>query len=251
MGRLKGAKNKKPALIYPRKCNFCDYVSNNPSMWHYHNRTHDPIPEGTFCDHGCNRPALFRGTGGKFSCEKVSHRCPAHRERLSKNVKGQWRSDKAVERKEKTKSLFLQTCAHNEDSRRKGLEVIRNRLKSMTPLEAKQYVVYSRAARKLSRRYMNEIICGVDYKVYQIDHIVSLYDCWKLNLSVQVAAHLANCRIVHKLVNASKGKKSWLTVEALYEKIEIFESRGPQISDIIDNTISHVVLSKGGTVDTA
>jgi len=44
-------------ITYPRKCNECDYVSNNPAMYHYHKKTHEPIPVGTLCKHGCGFPA--------------------------------------------------------------------------------------------------------------------------------------------------------------------------------------------------
>ena len=242
MARVKGSKNKKPRLVYPRKCDYCDYISNNPSMWHYHNRTHDPIPEGRLCDHGCQRPALFRGTGGKLTCEKISQQCPAYLERLSTRIKEYWQSEESIERKVKTKNLFLECCAHNEASRQKMREVLRNKLKSMTPTEAREYKVYSRAARRLSRREMDKVICKVDYQVYQIDHILSLYDCWKLGLSVEIAAHLANCKIIHKSQNASKGKKSWISLEALQEKIQTYVLQGPQLSQLIDAEIEHEVV---------
>ena len=73
----KGRPNKiHSGIHYPRKCEYCDYVSNNPSMYHYHKQIHDPIPDNQLCDHGCNSPALFRGTGGKYTCHKNAHHCP-------------------------------------------------------------------------------------------------------------------------------------------------------------------------------
>ena len=242
MSRVKGSKNKKPCLVYPRKCNYCDYMSNNPSMWHYHNQTHSPIPEGSMCEHGCQRTALFRGTGGKLSCEKISQRCPAYIERHSKRVQEQWQSEKSIDRKAQTTKLFLETCAYNEVSRQKLREVLRNKLKSMTPTEAQEYTVYSRAARRLSRRDMDKLISKVDYKTYQIDHILSLYDCWRLGLSIDIAAHLANCKIIHRSQNASKGKKSWISLDALQEKIQTYVLKGPQLSQLIDAAIDHEVV---------
>lgn len=65
-------------IEYPRKCNHCEYVANNPQMWHYHNKTHAPIPKGQLCDHGCGCFAIVRGTGGVYSCSSISQRCPAY-----------------------------------------------------------------------------------------------------------------------------------------------------------------------------
>ena len=56
----KGCPNKKKSgIIYPRKCEHCDYISNNPAMYSIHKKTHQPIPDGQLCDHGCGQNAIM------------------------------------------------------------------------------------------------------------------------------------------------------------------------------------------------
>ena len=226
MARQKGSKNKKLATIYPRKCNYCDYVSNNPSMWYYHNQTHLPIPADARCDYGCGQLARYRGTGGKLTCEKTGHHCPAYICRHSKLIKEQWDREESRARRDQTRNKFLLNCVHNKAIREKNIASIRSRVKNFTPEQAKDYEQYGRKVRRLSRRYVDAMIADIDYSIYQIDHIMSVFDCWFQNLPVEHAAHIINCRVVHKSINASKGKKSLMTKEELLSKIALFEQTG-------------------------
>jgi len=108
MGRPKGSKNKiQSGIAYPRKCNHCDYVSNNPQMWHYHDKTHQMIPDGTRCQFGCGNTARFRNTKGTYSCSKISQHCPGYLEKHSERIKEHWQRPEAVARKEETARSLL------------------------------------------------------------------------------------------------------------------------------------------------
>ena len=85
-------KRKANSLKDPRKCDTCDYVSNNPSMFHYHKKTHSSL-DNKFCR--CGNVATHVGTMGKYRCNQNPHLCPLYLEEHSARIKEQWIGDEA------------------------------------------------------------------------------------------------------------------------------------------------------------
>lgn len=208
-------------IQYPRKCNHCNYVSNNPQMWHYHNKTHDPIPEGQLCDHGCKGLAKFKGTNGVYSCSKISQRCPSYIEIHSERIKSHWQRPDAVERKIKATQTLLETaCTPGAIDKMK--ETKRKKSGLLTPENAKNFRHYARAIRQRAQMWATNNGYKLGQQTYHVDHKLSILDAWKLNLPAEIVNHPANLQILEAKENTSKGSKSSITVEQLYEMINSY-----------------------------
>jgi len=215
----KGKPNKKGRIEYPRKCEHCDYVSNNPSMYHYHKKTHEPIPEGQLCDHGCRQPAKYLGTGGIYSCSEISQHCPEYIQRHSKRIKKQWNRPESTQRKKETKKRFLEHCAGNEDAIQKMKETKRRKYNTLTPEELSEYKVYARKARAGAQRWAKENGYDIGKQTYHVDHKLSVKDAFRANLPLGVLNHPANLQVLPANENVSKGANSQITVKELLENI--------------------------------
>ena len=211
-------------IQYPRKCNHCDYISNNPQMWHYHNKTHDPIPEGQLCDHGCGFPAKFRGTGGIYSCSKISQQCPMYIKTQSDRIKSHWKRSGAVERKTKATQTLLKTACTPE-AVAKMKETKRKKSGLLTPNDTKNYRHYARAIRQRAQIWARENGYELGPQTFHVDHKLSVLDAWKLNLPESVVNHPVNLQILEAKKNSSKGSTSILNVEELYDMIEKYDNR--------------------------
>lgn len=207
-------------IQYPRKCNHCDYISNNPQMWHYHNMTHDPIPQGTLCDQGCGKSALFKNTNGKYTCCKITQHCESYIKEHSSRIKQHWERSGADERKAKTKQTFLESVCTPE-SINKMKETKRKKSGLLTPEDAKNYRHYARAIRERAQMWAREQGYKLGQKTYHVDHKLSILDAWNANLPAEVVNHPANLRILEAKENSRKGSKSIITIEQLYEMIKL------------------------------
>jgi hypothetical protein len=220
MGRPRGSKNKhQSGISYPRKCNDCDYVSNNPQMWHYHNKTHGAIPDGQLCEHGCELPAQFRGTGGIYSCSKISQHCPGYRRKHSERVKEQWTRPEAAGRKEKTKTSLVERL-HNKETWKKQSETKKKKFGTFTPELARSYRHYARYVRERAQRWAKSQGHEIGKQTYHVDHRFSVLDAWKHSLPEHIVNHPANLQILEAKINSGKGSKSELTLDELYDMIE-------------------------------
>lgn len=208
----KGKFNVKGKQEYPRKCEHCDYISNNPSMYHYHKKTHKPIPDGQQCDHGCNQPALFRGTGGKYTCQKIAHQCTAYVQRQSANVKKQW--ENADERKQVAKESFIERL-HNQETYKKISDTKREKFGTLDPVKAKEYRRYARFIRQRAQAWARANGHTIGQQTYHVDHKLSILDAWKAGLSEEIVNHPANLQIIEAKKNCGKGANSTLTVNEL------------------------------------
>lgn len=219
-------------IQYPRKCNQCDYLSNNPQMWHYHSRTHISISSSQLCDHGCGKPANFFNTNGKYTCVKISQQCSEYIKTHSDRIKEQWTRPESIIRKEKTKETFLEHCVGNKNAIAKSKETKRKKeLDAGITDEIKQdFDRYSRMIRRRGVRKRKDWALSQGYKIgkhtYHIDHKLSVYDSWKAGLSEEIVNHPANLQIVEARKNLSKGSKSLITVEELLESIKAFSLPG-------------------------
>jgi hypothetical protein len=206
-------------IQYPRKCNQCDYVSNNPSMWHYHKQTHDPIPLGQLCNQGCGKPALFKNTGGKYTCCKITHHCEKYSSDHSDRVKQHWQRPDAVDRKIKATKTLLET-ARNPEAVQKMKETKRKKSGLLTPDSAKNYRHYARAIRQRAQLWAKENGYEIGQYTYHVDHKLSILDAWKANLPMEIVNHPANLQILEARKNSIKGSKSIITIDELYDLIK-------------------------------
>jgi hypothetical protein len=218
MDRPKGSLNKKQKIAYPRKCNFCDYISNNPTMYHFHNKAHQPIPKDTVCHFGCGMAATHCNTGGKFTCSTEYHKCPAYLEQLSERTKKSW--DGATDRKLATKKIFEQRVVYNKESRKKNIDSIKAKA-ILLPNDAKDYRSYARKCRKIAQQWAKSEGYEIGQQTYHVDHKLSLLDCYYAGLSVEVASHPKNLQVIPANENVAKGRNSCITVDDLYEKINV------------------------------
>ncbi len=214
---MSSSKNK-TKIQYPRKCNYCNYVSNNPQMWHCHNRTHDPIPADKLCENRCGNHAKFLNTKGKYTCTKISQQCPQYVKTHSNRIKKQWSNPESTSRKEKTKESFIKRL-HNRDTVEKIKETKRKKSGLLTPDDAKNYKHYARAIRARAQIWAREQGFALGKQTYHVDHKLSILDAWNANLPAEIVNHPANLQIIEATQNTSKGRKSIITVDELYELI--------------------------------
>lgn len=205
-------------IKYPRQCNHCDYVSNNPQMWHYHNKTHDPIPEGRLCDQGCGHLANFFNTKGRYTCTKISQHCPEYIKNHSVRIKDQW-SSAPISRKEETKKSLIRRL-HNPDNVDKIKETKRKKSGLLTPEDAKNYRHYARAIRQRAQKWAIEQGYKLGQQTFHVDHKFSILDSWNAKLPASIVNHPANLQILEAKKNTSKGSKSSLTLDELMKLIE-------------------------------
>lgn len=207
----KGKLNHKGKIEYPRKCDHCGYMSNNPSMYHYHRKVHEPIPQGKLCDHGCGQLATSINTNAKYTCLPISHHCPEYIKKHSDRVKEQWDGD--TERKHQTKQRFLKHCAGNPLVIAKQKETCRKRSGLITPELAKEYRHYARKARQGAQLWAKEQGYIIGKQTLHVDHKFSVLDCWKAGLPISIVNHPKNLQILDAKLNSGKGSKSCITLE--------------------------------------
>lgn len=205
-------------IQYPRKCDHCDYISNNPQMWHYHKKTHADIPSDKLCDHGCGNHANFFNTSGKYTCVKVSQQCPEYSRIQAERVKEHWTRPEAVQRKEKTKQSFIERL-HTEETYKKQSDTKRKKFGTLDPMKARNFRHYARYIRERAQKWAIKQGYVLGQQTYHVDHKFSILDAWKLNLPEDVVNHPANLQIIEAKKNTSKGSKSSITVEELYQLI--------------------------------
>jgi hypothetical protein len=220
MPRPVGSKNKIVSKItYPRKCIHCDYLSNNPAMYHYHKQIHIPIPMGQMCDHGCGQIAMAINTNGKYTCTNIAHRCPAYTQRLSAQVKTHWNRSDTVNRKEKTKKLFLEHCCNNAAAREKQKQSIKEKWGGFTPQQLKDYRHYSSRIRARAQKWAKSHGFTLGQQTYHVDHKLSIWEAWNLGLPEEIVNHPANLQILCAKENIRKGATSTLSINDLLKLI--------------------------------
>lgn len=184
-------------------------------MYHYHIKTHDKLPEGQLCNHGCEKLATHKGTGGVYSCQKNSHQCAAYLERHSKKVKADWIN--ADERREKTRSKFI-SVVHSDKIRKKALDAIKAR-SIIKAEDAKDYRAYARKCRKLAQQWARSNGYELGRQTYHVDHRLSLVDAYNSNLDVEIASHPINLQVITATENTQKWANSEITAAQLIEEI--------------------------------
>ena len=204
-------------ITYPRKCQQCEYIANNPAMFSYHKKTHQPIPKNAECHFGCGCKATHRNTGGKLTCKEKYQECSAYLEQLTERTKQSWQGADA--RKSATKKLFEEQVVFNEEARKKGICVIKSKA-ILFPEDAKDYRAYARKCRKISQEWAKENGYKLGQQTLHVDHKLSILESYYAGLSVEVVSHPANLQVIDAKLNSAKGSNSILTVPALLELIE-------------------------------
>lgn len=208
-------------IQYPRKCNHCDYVSNNPQMWHYHHKTHNAIPNDKLCENGCGNRANFFNTSGRYTCFKISHQCPEYIKNHAERIKDQWAHPQSDNRKELTKKSFVERL-HNPETVNKMKETKRKKSGLLTPEDAKNYRHYARVIRQRAQIWAKDKGYVLGQQTYHVDHMFSILDAWNANLPAEIVNHPANLQILEAKENSSKGRKSIITLNELYERIRAY-----------------------------
>ena len=213
MGRPKGSLSKTPKIQYPRKCDHCDYVSNNPQMYSYHKQTHQSIPHGTLCNQGCGQLAKYTNTRGNHNCEKVAQHCPQYIKEHSARIEKQW--EDADERRKKTKETFFKYCCNVPTVIAKQKETKLKKTNMLDPQVAKDYRHYARRIRSKAQQWAREQGYVLGQQTYHVDHKFSIMDSWNAGLSIEIVNHPANLQILDAKQNSSKGMKSSITLNEL------------------------------------
>jgi hypothetical protein len=209
----KGKPNLKGKQDYPRKCEHCDYVSNNPSMYHYHKKTHNSIPDGTLCWQGCGQPATVLNTHGKYTCLPKTQHCPEYIKQHSARVAKQWVG--ADQRKQETKQRFLEHCCGVPEVLQKMSDTKRKKFGTLDPDKAAEFRRYARFIRQRAQRWAKDQGYVLGKHTYHVDHKLSILDAWKAGLSEEIVNHPANLQIIEAKKNCGKGANSTLTVDEL------------------------------------
>lgn len=222
MGRPKGSKNKiQTGITYPRKCDTCDYISNNPSMYHYHKKTHGSVV-GHLCDHGCGLPAKTISTWGKYCCSDSYTKCTGYLILLSSRVESSWvDSDK---RKEETRESLIRRL-HNKETVDKGRKTkwAKWGMENATEAQWKEFRKYGRSCRKLSQTWAKDNGHQLGQQTFHVDHIYSIADGFRNKVSPLILSHPANLRILEAKKNSSKGPKSDITLDELLIRIKEYK----------------------------
>lgn len=203
-------------ITYPRKCTKCDYVANNPTMFSYHKKTHEPIPHNAKCHFGCGNKAAYRNTGGKLTCKENWFDCSEYLKKLSERTKKSWEGN--IKRKEATKKIFEEKVVYNKEAREKNINSKKKKA-MLLPKDAKDYRSYARKCRKIAQQWAKNNKYKIGQQTYHVDHKLSLLDCYYAGLSVNIASHPANLRVIPANENVAKGRTSIITVEQLLEEV--------------------------------
>jgi hypothetical protein len=186
-------------------------------MYHYHKKTHSPIPEGTLCWKGCGNPATVLNTRGRYTCLPKVQQCPEYIKQHSIRVSKTWEGD--IARKEKTKEIFFKYCCGVPDVMEKQKTTLKKKFGDFTPEQMKDYRHYARRIRSRAQKWAKEQGHTLGQQTYHVDHKLSVLDAWKAGLSEEIVNHPANLQILEAKINSSKGSKSSITVNELFELI--------------------------------
>jgi hypothetical protein len=197
---------------YPRKCNNCEYIANNPAMYSYHAKIHKPIPADAKCYFGCGNGAAFRNTKGNLICKQHYHECPGYLKQLSNRTTKSWQGDE--KRKAETKKSFISRL-HNQETVNKMKATKKKKTGILSPDQLKDFRQYARRIRSQAQRWAKEQGYVIGQQSYHVDHKLSILDAWKAGLSIEIVNHPANLQILEAKANSSKGANSTITVDEL------------------------------------
>jgi hypothetical protein len=182
-------------------------------MYHYHKKTHDPIPADVHCHFGCGTIAVFCNTGGKYTCKEKWAECPAYIDQLSERTKKSWIDNN--ERKEKTKERFFKHCCGVPAVLEKQKQSLKEKWGDFTPEQMRNFRHYARRVRSRAQKWAKEQGYVLGRHTIHVDHMFSVWDAWLAGLPESTVNHPANLRILEAKANSSKGARSLYTLEEL------------------------------------
>lgn len=239
-------KRKEQPIKYPRKCFFCDYLSNNPAMYSIHLKTHQDISENKFCDFGCGRKASFIQTSGTYICSKKYHDCPEYRHKLSTKVKAQWVENEWQQRRKQVGNLIKNESKETRDTRvEKMKQTKHNKLLSLEhSFDRKKY---DRAVHYWTKinyiKYKNVINpedLSIGRKKHHIDHKVSKFVGWLLHVPIDIISSPLNLQIIPYKENGRKRNKCSIHPLILLEKYHADTA----LIEMVKNRIEELELEK-------
>lgn len=202
-------------IKYPRKCDTCDYISNNPTMFHYHKKTHYSVVD-KICDYGCKQPANFVSTRGVYCCSKNHMQCPIVREEYVNKVTIQWKRPESAQRKINTAiSTKERLCTREMIEKGRRAKWAKWGMEHATEEQWKDFRKYARSCRALSQKWAKDNGYKIGLQTFHVDHIFSVVDGFRNKVSPIIMSHSANLRILEAKKNSSKGCKSEITLEEL------------------------------------
>lgn len=98
---------------------------------------------------------------------------------------------------------------------------------SSKDLDRGKYLAYAEKVRKLTEiTFRREFIQKGELRGndWQLDHKVSIRDCFDNEISPAMASHICNLQIVPKGYNQQKGSKSCITIEELINEVTEYDS---------------------------
>jgi hypothetical protein len=207
------------AIYYPRMCDHCNHVSNNPSAWHYHKRKHEPIPDGQLCEGGCGQPAVIRNTRGTYKCDENAHSCPQYRKEHSDRIKMQWQENLWTVRRQAVAGLMKDPEIIEKQVKRANATKRRRMLSDIWTKERRRYVY---AVHKLTmetyEKHKDEINpdnLPLGRFEYHIDHKVSKLRGWIEKIPPETMARKENLEILWWRDNVSKNAQCSMLIEDL------------------------------------
>jgi hypothetical protein len=211
-------------ITYPRKCNTCSHIANNPTNWHYHKQIHKDIPEGQLCDFGCETKANFRKTTGKYSCLSNTHQCPGYLRQHSEQTLQQWKNNNWENRKKvltnRTKNetkIQIQARAEKQIKTKRAKRLACENTSDMR--KYKRLITYhSYRSYEIHKEDINPNNLPIGKLQYHIDHKVSKHVGWFLKIPIDIMSHPKNLQILEYDKNAMKSSKCSLNPIQLLEE---------------------------------
>jgi hypothetical protein len=189
-------------------------------MYHYHKKTHEDIPEGTLCSHGCGQVAKLKNTRGNYICSEIAQRCPAYILNHSHRIKEHWERPESIKRKEETKERFFLYCCGVPEVVEKQKKTKKKKWGNFTPDQMRDFRHYARRIRTRAQSWARSQGYILGQQTFHVDHMFSVRDAWIANVSEEIVNHPANLQVIEAKKNSSKGCKSSITLDELLRRID-------------------------------
>jgi hypothetical protein len=239
----KGKPNKKPSITYPRKCEQCSHLANNPASFSIHKKVHQTIPENQLCTLGCGKIATVVTTRNTYRCSANIGDCPQYINDLKLRTIKSW--ENSEERKETTRQTFIDACVFNPASYKKASETKHKKLLAQDNTSDRRK--YNRQVHELSQRTYRENTSAINpnnLKIgrvdHHLDHKVSKHVGFLLGIPAHYLADINNLCVLPYNENTGKHCKCSIhpldlleQCDAPIETIQMVQSKLVQLSHLI------------------
>ena len=251
----KGKPNKKAPIQYPRKCEHCGYLANNPASFSIHKFVHSTIPENQLCSLGCGNLATTVTTGKTYLCMKTYTECPQYLKDLAERTAKSWENDN--ERKDATRQLFITQCVESSEAKKKAsLTKYKKLLAQENSSDRRRYTrqvhCLSQRTFKSNEQVLNPNKLLLGRTEHHIDHKVSKHVGFLLGIPAVYLASTHNLCVLPALDNTGKSSKCSLHPIDLLEQcgapkdvISQVELKIAQLADLIEPLLTERRLVNG------